>query len=92
MLLKGIQEYLEKLAFVLQLQAPVQQEAGVRVEAATVVIELVGHRADVLLRTDGHAGDDIRVAIEIFSRTVQLDIKAQRERAKIAGRGKGIID
>ena len=52
------------------LQAPLQQEAGVDIQRAAQVIQLVLNGLDVCSRADDHARDDIRMAVEVLGRAV----------------------
>ena len=48
--------------------------------------------ADNKKRGGHHAGDDIRMSVQILRGTVQLDVETQVQRPEIRGRAKSVVD
>jgi hypothetical protein len=69
-----------------------EQEAGVRIEHATQVVEFVRNLFNQLRASDHCAGHDVGVAVQVLGATVQRQVEAGLRRAKIDRACEGVVD
>src|SRR5207249_11728475 len=72
--------------------AAVEEEGSVGVEAAAQMVEPVGYLLDQFGRAYYGAGDDVRVAVEIFRGAVQGEVEAVLRRTIVDGAGEGVVN
>src|SRR3954466_7212455 len=75
-----------------RLQPAMEQEAGMRIERSSQVIERVFHRLDPAGASGYGACDQIAMPVEVLRRAVEDEVEAQRDRPETERRGEGVVD
>src|SRR5947208_16457766 len=73
-------------------QPPVEEEAGVRVQAPTEMIEAVADALDMLRSTNHAARRDVVVSVQVFRSAVDRQVEAYLKGSNVHGRDERVVD
>src|SRR5439155_18622865 len=73
-------------------QPPVEEEAGVRVQASTEMIQAVPDALDMLPSANHAARRDVVVAVQVLRSAVDREVEPHLKGTKVHRRGEGVVD